>query len=647
MQISFELNSIDINTSESTSGTVPIHTRYGNNDYSRVSVAFLFRQSNPFLRSGPSRHISHPIRIASYNYYQLSPTLFRFTNRLFNFSYLSILNPFIMPSVEHAQTNMRRRNTDPDQNPENGSTLYSLAESTRLAWERVRRLYASDPHARAYSFSDVRRGYNAFDPFSSKTIVTIICAILLACLVPDAYKKRHQLISVIQDLVRPNFVDISFAAAALTLILIAYHFRKPRPVYLLDVETFQPPERYHVSVERFMDTTIAPKKFDEESTNFQKKLLNRSGIGEKSAFPSSILEHCHAIPDNNGDERAVCNMHFAREEAELVLFGCLDALFLRNKLDPKSIDILILNCSLFNPTPSLSAMLVNKYKMRSSIRTYNLSGMGCSAGLISIDLAKDLLQVHPKATCVVVSTENITQNWYLGRERSMLITNTLFRMGASAVLLSNNPALRGKARYVLKHTVRTHVGADDLAYDSIFQMEDKTGIRGVKLSKNIMDVAGGALKKNVTTLAPLVFPLTEHIKFGFYLFRKKVLKTPDLPPYVPDFHRAFNHFCIHTGGRAVIDVMQEALKLTNYDIQPSRYTLRRYGNTSSASVWYELKFVENDGRMRRGDRVWQIAFGSGFKCNSAVWECLQDVDGSPEAIDKEVVEATRIDMVKS
>ena len=58
------------------------------------------------------------------------------------------------------------------------------------------------------------------------------------------------------------------------------------------------------------------------------------------------------------------------------------------------VDILIVNCSLFNPTPSLSAMIVNHFKMASNVVTYNLNGMGCSAGVISISLARELLQVR-------------------------------------------------------------------------------------------------------------------------------------------------------------------------------------------------------------------------------------------------------------
>lgn len=55
--------------------------------------------------------------------------------------------------------------------------------------------------------------------------------------------------------------------------------------------------------------------------------------------------------------------------------------------------------------------------MRSDIKSFNLSGMGCSASLISIELAKDLLQVYRNSYAVVLSTENITQNWYPGNEK--------------------------------------------------------------------------------------------------------------------------------------------------------------------------------------------------------------------------------------
>lgn len=515
---------------------------------------------------------------------------------------------------------------------DNGSTLYALAESTRLAWERVKEKYSRDPTARTANLRDVGRGYRVFDPLSSRAVIRLVSIILGVILLGEAYRARGQLAIVAKDTLKANIIEIAIMAVLLVGVVVVYNVRRMTAVYLLDFTTFAPPRELETSAESFMKITRECGAFSEESAAFQERLLGRAGIGERAAFPESIVNHVDDIAASGGDAKGVCNMHSARLEAQQVIFGCLDDLFEKNRMDPKEVDILIVNCSLFNPTPSLSAMVVNNYRMKSSILTYNLAGMGCSAGLIAVDLAKDLLQVHKNCNCIIVSTENITQNWYLGAEKSMLITNVLFRMGGAAVLLSNKRGDRRRARYELLHTVRTHRGADDLAYDSIFQMEDKRGIRGVKLSKNIMDVAGEALKKNVTTLAPLVFPLTVHVAFGFYLFKKKVLKIRGLPPFVPDFHRAFQHFCIHTGGRAVLDVMEKALSLSVVDMEPSRFALRRYGNTSSPSVWYELEHIEKKGRMKRGDRIWQMTFGSGFKCNSAVWQSLKNVPACPEGL---------------
>ncbi|GJD11956.1 3-ketoacyl-CoA synthase 4 [Galdieria sulphuraria] len=365
----------------------------------------------------------------------------------------------------------------------------------------------------------------------------------------------------------------------------------------------------------------------EEDILFQEKLLKSSGIGDHTYFPDGILQGGEEIK-RIGQPSKVLNMKAARQEAEEVIFGCLTSLFEKTGFCPQDIDILIVNCSLFNPTPSLSAMVVNHFKMKSSILSYNLSGMGCSAGLIAVDLAKDLLTAHANSVAVIISTENITQNWYIGHERSMLVTNTLFRMGGAAILLSNRSKDRKFSKYRLNYTVRTHFGADDNAYTSIYQEEDSEGVRGVRLSKSIMDIAGKALKHNITTLGPLVLPISEHIHFFWNYFLRKTSLYRNLNPYVPDFHKAFQHFCIHTGGRAVIDALEKVLKLSEEDVKPSRFVLYRFGNTSSASVWYELEYIERSGRMRRGHRIWQIAFGSGFKCNSVVWQSLVSVPPS-------------------
>lgn len=415
-----------------------------------------------------------------------------------------------------------------------------------------------------------------------------------------------------------NLVSVLVCSGVLVFVSTVYFMSRPRSIFLVDYACYKPPPSLMVPSSLFMGHSEKSGIFDEKSLEFQKKILQRSGLGDETYLPPAM----HKLPP-------MPSMAAARAEAEQVMFGALDMLFARTHINPKVIGILVVNCSLFNPTPSLSAMIVNKYNLRGNIRSYNLGGMGCSAGVIAIDLAKDLLQVHRNSYAVVVSMENITQNWYFGNDKSMLIPNCLFRVGGAAVLLSNKGIERRRAKYRLVHTVRTHKGADDKAFHCVYQQQDEAGQLGVSLSKDLMAIAGDALKTNITTLGPLVLPISEQLLFFATLVARKVLNIK-MKPYIPDFKLAFEHFCIHAGGRAVIDELEKNLQLSSKHVEASRMALHRFGNTSSSSIWYELAYMEAKGRMRRGDRIWQIAFGSGFKCNSAVWQALRTVKPLPD-----------------
>ncbi|KAL3506015.1 hypothetical protein ACH5RR_031397 [Cinchona calisaya] len=418
--------------------------------------------------------------------------------------------------------------------------------------------------------------------------------------------------------VKSNFISIIIYSVSMVFLGTLYFMTRPRKVYLVDFACYKPGNELMCTRKRSVEITRKTGIFTEENFGFMTRILERSGLGEKTYFPEAFFNY----PPDPG-------MAEARKEAEMVMFGAIDELLAKTGVKAKDIGILVVNCGIFCPTPSLSSMIVNHYKLRSNILSYNIGGMGCSAGIIALDLAKFHLQVLRKSYALVVSMENLTLNGYKGNNPSMLVANVLFRVGGAAILLSNKSSDRRRAKYELTHIVRTHKGAEERSYNCAVQREDDNNVVGMALSKDLMIIAGDALKSNITTLGPLVLPMSEQILFFVTLIARKIL-SKKIKPYIPDLKLAFEHFCIHAGGRAVLDAIQKALDLAELQMEPSRMTLYRFGNTSTSSIWYELAYMEAKGRIKKGDRTWQISFGAGFKCNSAVWRALKSIDPSKE-----------------
>lgn len=441
----------------------------------------------------------------------------------------------------------------------------------------------------------------------------------------------------------PALLDMSWRSTLLGLCLVWYIARHHHPVYLVDFMTFEPPESWRLTHDQLMTCMQRQRCFTQESIFFLKRILEKSGTGQQTAWPPGITR---CLRDNS--KTADQSVEAARKESETVICDVVKGCLSRTNTAPSDVDILIVNCSLFSPTPSLCAMIMNQFNMRENVMAYNLSGMGCSASLVGIELAQNVLRSHPNKVALVVSTENLTQNLYHGNDRSMLLQNTLFRCGGAAMLLSNKWRDGQRAKFKLLRVVRTQGNEDD-AYGAVYECQDANGEHGVRLDRNIVNIAGRTMEKNFTVLGPYVLPLSEQTRVAYTLAKKKLCKylcksfhlhtkvVPSrlgkmlsswipvrVPAYVPDFKRGIDYWCIHAGGRAVVDGVAKNLGLQQENAEPSKYALYKYGNTSSSSIWYEMDYVCKVQRPKKGHRVLQVAFGSGFKCNSAVWLCLQE-----------------------
>ncbi|GLJ43748.1 hypothetical protein SUGI_0910810 [Cryptomeria japonica] len=209
----------------------------------------------------------------------------------------------------------------------------------------------------------------------------------------------------------------------------------------------------------------------------------------------------------------------ARFEMEECFIATADELFKTTGITPQDIDIVIVTVSAFTAAPSHASVIANHYKMKESVKTFNLSDMG--------------------------------------------------------------------------------VAADDEAYGSVFVTEDDDGIYGVRLRSSLQNVAAKAVTNNLATLGPKVLPLREQLYYAYNWLCLKLFKMK-VEPYIPNFKLAFQLFCIHPGGSAVISGIGKRLKLSEYDLEASRIALFRFGNTASSGVWYEMAYLQAKRRLKVG-----------------------------------------------
>jgi 3-ketoacyl-CoA synthase len=170
--------------------------------------------------------------------------------------------------------------------------------------------------------------------------------------------------------------------------------------------------------------------------------------------------------------------------------------------------------------------------------------------------------------------------------------------------------------------------------------EDDEGITGFSIGRGLGGVARDLVRAHLPALGAEILPWHEKLRYAaalvqFHLHHRqsssKTFADQDIHDALPkpNFLTAAKHLCLPASGMPMIQMLAEDLGVGDREAEAALGTFQRFGNQSAASLWYQLAYHEAKGRVRRGDRVWQLGMGSGPKANSAVWERVAaDGDGA-------------------
>ncbi|MFK0006313.1 type III polyketide synthase [Paenarthrobacter sp. NPDC090520] len=245
--------------------------------------------------------------------------------------------------------------------------------------------------------------------------------------------------------------------------------------------------------------------------------------------------------------------------------------------------VITVSCTgFFNPGPDYK--VVRALGLQPSVQRYHLGFMGCYAAFPALRAAKQFCVADPSAVVLVICAELCSLHVRTSNDPDTIMGSAIFGDGAAAAVVTAREPEGPEPVIRLDHfeTVLTPVGEEAMAWnigDEGFEM-----VLGSYVPHIIEDHITGALE-------PLL------------------AKEPGLSdkPY-----RDITHWAIHPGGRSILDKVESKLELTADQLVPARETLREYGNMSSATVMFVLKYMLDRPAHEREERICSMAFGPGL-----------------------------------
>lgn len=244
--------------------------------------------------------------------------------------------------------------------------------------------------------------------------------------------------------------------------------------------------------------------------------------------------------------------------------------------DPKKITHLITVSCTGMSAPGLDLQVMELMDLGKNIFRTSINFMGCYAAIHALKIGDAFCKSNKDANVLIVCTELCTLHFQREATMDNIASSLLFGDGAAAVLMtSDENSLQG------------------LTIDNFYSEIIPKGKRDMAWELS----SSGFLM----TLSGYVPDLIEE---DFFIVVERALhKTGATKDDV-------THWCMHPGGKRILEAIYKSLHFTNGQLQTSYDVLKQFGNLSSATILFVLKEMMQSSK--NISKLFGAAFGPGL-----------------------------------
>lgn len=247
-------------------------------------------------------------------------------------------------------------------------------------------------------------------------------------------------------------------------------------------------------------------------------------------------------------------------------------------IEPQEITHLITVSCTGMSAPGLDLQITEQLGLSKKLFRTSVNFMGCYAAIHAMKIGKMICDSTKNAKVIIVCTEICTIHFQKQFSLDNAASSLLFGDGSAALLLSNSIPATNQLTIKSFYSEVSYKGKDDMSWQI-----SNTGFL-MKLSAYIPQL----IQEDIGNLVQNALLETN-------------LKQDDI-----------THWCIHPGGRKILDVIQSKLSLDAEDLCCAKSVLSKYGNMSSPTILFVLKEIMNSSLPSSPTNIFGVAFGPGL-----------------------------------